>query len=390
MQNTIVETYYNHICNEWGVKPTSDVCSGYEGVLDQLMTYSKERWNNADVQGKEKIIDEVFDIYRSINIIPITYYTLEGCKQELLAMQNKNSSITFAKGDNGQIGVGRTAGQNFSRFWFPNMQEAYTRDNDMVSMKARFYDDVRLRRAIGFCYKYRDEGINSVLPASIKRALDLVSGGTIANFKPMNARAIYEHICPNIFGNVLDFSSGYGGRMLGSLTSKMRYHYTGIDPNTKTYNGLVALGEFMSSLGLGNGYEMHHIPSEHFTPKPGYYDAAFSSPPYFNLETYSDEITQCMNSCSNIDEWFNNYAEPTIKMIHTALVKDGLYAVNIADYKDGKEQFDIVDRWRNVSEQNGFKYIEQLDMLLNVRPGQGNNKLTKPYKSEGIYIFKKS
>ena len=50
MQNTIVETYYNHICNEWGVKPTSDVCSGYEGVLDQLMTYSKERWNNADVQ----------------------------------------------------------------------------------------------------------------------------------------------------------------------------------------------------------------------------------------------------------------------------------------------------------------------------------------------------
>ena len=29
-------------------------------------------------------------------------------------------------------------------------------------------------------------------------------------------------------------------------------------------------------------------------------------------------------------------------------------------------------------------------MLLNVRPGVGNNKLENSYKSEGIYLFKKS
>ena len=257
-------------------------------------------------------------------------------------------------------------------------------------MRARFYDDTRLKRAISFCYKYRDEAEKSVLPANIRRALDLVSGGTIANFKPMNARAVFEYICPTMWGNVLDFSSGYGGRMLGSMTSNMRYNYTGIDPNTKTYNGLEALGELMNELGLGSGYSMHNIPSEQFNPEPGSYDAAFSSPPYFNLETYTDEPTQCMNSCSNLDEWFDKYAEPTIKMLHTALAKDALYAVNIADYKDGKEEFKIVDRWKDISEKNGFKYIEQIDMLLNVRPGVGNNKLENAYKSEGIYLFKKS
>ena len=81
---------------------------------------------------------------------------------------------------------------------------------------------------------------------------------------------------------------------------------------------------------------------------------------------------------------------PTIQMLHTALAKDGLYAVNIADYKDGKEEFKIVDRWKELSESIGFKYVKQLDMLLNVRPGVGNNKLENSYKSEGIYIFKKT
>ena len=101
----------------------------------------------------------------------------------------------------------------------------------------------------------------------------------------MNATAVWEYICPDMFGNVLDFSSGYGGRMLGAMTSGMRYHYTGIDPNTKTYNGLVAMGELITDV-IGTGCEMHHLCSEDFNPEPGKYDAAFSSPPYFNLEIY--------------------------------------------------------------------------------------------------------
>jgi hypothetical protein len=385
MTNILVENYYNHICQEWGVVPTSDTYTGYETVEQQLMSYSKERWTQADDAGKDKLVEDVFNIYRSINIIPITYFTLDGCKAELKSISLKSHSVQDKK-----ISVGNTSGQNLSRFWFPNMQEAYTRKDKMVSMRARFYDDTRLKRAISFCYKYRDEGDKSVLPANIRRALDLVSGGTIANFKPMNARAVYDYICPTMWGNVLDFSSGYGGRMIGALTSNMRFSYTGIDPNTKTYNGLEALGELMTELGLGSGYQMNHMPSEQFSPEPGSFDAAFSSPPYFNLETYTDEDTQCMNSCSTLDDWFGNYVEPTVQMLHTALAKDALYAVNIADYKDGKEEFKIVDRWKELSEQKGFKFIEQIDMLLNVRPGTGNNKLENAYKSEGIYLFKKT
>lgn len=176
---------------------------------------------------------------------------------------------------------------------------------------------------------------------------------------------------------------------MGAMSSRMRYNYTGIDPNTKTYNGLVALGELMNECGQGNGYSMNCIPSEDFKPVAGFYDAAFSSPPYFNLETYSDELTQCMNRCSNVDAWFELYVEPTLTMIHYGLAPGAIYAVNIADYKIGKEQFEIVERWKQLSEKVGFTFEKTVKMMLNVRPGQGNNKKANGFKYEGIYIFRK-
>jgi hypothetical protein len=205
----------------------------------------------------------------------------------------------------------------------------------------------------------------------------------------MNARAVWEHVCPVFRGNVLDFSSGYGGRMFGAMTSNLRYHYTGLDPNTRTHMGLVALGELLTEQNLGSGCTMHCTPSEEFEPEPGFYDAAFSSPPYFNLETYTDEPTQCMNRYNTLDEWFDGYVVETIHMTHKALCQDGLYGINIADYKNGKQEYKIVDRWIELASAHGFEYCEKIDMLLNVRPGVGNNKLEKSYKSEGIYIFRK-
>jgi hypothetical protein len=380
----MLEQYYQQLCQEWGYTPTADICTGYESVLPRLRELGKEAWSIADDAGKEAIQQEVFDIYRSVGVVPITYYSLDGCRQQVLELSTKTKSVR-----NHQLGVGNNDGLAFGRFWFPNMQDAKWNDNATVSIRARFNHDNKLKRAIKLAYVHRDEGEDTVIPKNIRRALELVNGGTIQNFKPMNARAVWEHICPVFRGNVLDFSSGYGGRMLGAMTSNLRYHYTGIDPNTRTYQGLQALGELLIEQNLGSGYNMHCVPSEEFVPEPGRYDAAFSSPPYFNLETYTDEPTQCMNRYQELDTWFEGYVEPTVKMIHSGLVSDGIYAVNIADYKNGKEQFEIVERWKQLSEKIGFKYQETVDMVLNVRPGVGNGKSENGYKSEGIYIFRK-
>jgi hypothetical protein len=380
----MIEQYYQQLCQEWGYTPTDKVCTGYESVMPRLRALGKDAWTQADNAGKEAIQQEVFDIYRSVGIVPITYYNLDGCREQVDELATKTKSVK-----NQQLGVGNNEGLAFGRFWFPNMQDAKWNDNDTVSMKSRFNHDNKLKRAIKLAYVHRDEGADTVIPKNIRRALELVNGGTIQNFKPMNARAVWEHICPVFRGNVLDFSSGYGGRMFGAMTSNLRYHYTGLDPNTRTFQGLEALGELLVEQGHGAGFEMHCTPSEEFEAEPGFYDAAFSSPPYFNLETYTDEPTQCMNRYRELSAWFDGYVSPTLKMVHKALATDGIYAVNIADYKNGKEQFQIVDRWKELSKKIGFKHVETVDMILNVRPGVGNNKLEKAYKSEGIYIFQK-
>jgi len=378
-----MNNYYNDLCTQWGYTSPNLESTGYESVYPDLMKLTKDRWSKESDAGKLQIEQQVFNIYRSIDVLPITYYNLDGCREQIKNLRGKSPKVK-----DGKIPVGNTAGLGLSRFWFPNMQEATTAGSKTVSLSSRFNDDRKLRRAIRLCYKHRDEGEKTVLPVNIRRALELVSGGTIQNFKPLNATAVWEYICPTMWGNVLDFSSGYGGRMLGAMTSSLRYHYTGIDPNTKTYNGLVALGNLINDV-IGTEYEMHHCGSEDFNTVPEFFDAAFSSPPYFNLEIYSDEPTQCMNRYSDRELWFEKYVEPTLNMLRKGLVSNGIYAVNIADYKVGKTQTKIVDTWIELSEKCGFKHVETINMMLNVRPGVGNNKQENGYKSEGIYIFKK-
>jgi len=379
----VIEQYYNSVCSAWNYTSTELMTTGYEAEMPRLMQLTKDLWTSADDAGKLAMEDEVFNIYRNRDILPINYYSLEGCRQQVLDLKNKSTLV-----ENGKIGVGNTSGQSFCRFWFQNMQDARVVDNANVSLYSRFHNDRKLRRAIRLCYKYRNEGDKTVVPQNLRRALELVNGGSIQNFKPMNARAVWEYICPNFMGRVLDFSSGYGGRMLGAMTSNMRYHYTGIDPNTATFQGLDALGSLVNEV-VGTSYEMYNTVSEEFDPEAGSYDAAFSSPPYFNLEIYTDEPTQCMNRYTNMDAWFEHYVEPTLRMLHKGLDRDGIYAVNIADYKIAKEEFRILDRWIELSKKMNFEYQETVQMMLNTRPGVGNGKMDRVQKFEGVYIFKR-
>ena len=129
--------------------------------------------------------------------------------------------------------------------------------------------------------------------------------------------------------------------------------------------------------------------SEEYQPEE--IDCAFSSPPYFNLEKYTDEETQCMVRYGSLDSWFEGYVEPTIQNIYRGLSNDGIFATNIADYKTygQKEPIKVVKRWIQTAEKVGFKYDGIIKMMLNTRPGVGNNRLEQHAKWEGVYVFKK-
>ena len=225
-------------------------------------------------------------------------------------------------------------------------------------------------------------------PTAIRRALELVTGENVTNFKAQNAKAIVEHLCPVLWGNIYDYSAVYGGRLLGITSSNMRYNYIGIDPNTETIKYLDYLNNCIEE-AVGIKGEIIQSVSEEYQPND--IDLAFSSPPYFNLEKYSDEKTQCMVRYRTLNEWFSGYAEPTIKNIYKGLNKDGIFATNIADYKTygQKEPVEVVQTWISNAERIGFKHVKTIKMMLNTRPGVGNNKTEGREKFEGVYVFQK-
>jgi hypothetical protein len=366
----------DHLHSIWNIESKhicSDVFTGYESVYEELDSHTVETYN-ADPAGT---IESVFDIYRAIGLTPITYFTEAG----LTARVREVQKLSYNGVKNNRINLGNNRGQEISRFVFPNMMTAEPKGRGSNSLKDRFLDDAKLKRAIRICFEFR-EGNHLVYPTAMRRALELVTGENVQNFKNQNARAIVEHLCPVMWGNVYDYSAGYGGRLLG-ISSNMRYNYTGIDPNTETINYLNYLNTLLDNPGT-----IVQTVSEEFAPTD--VDLAFSSPPYFNLEKYSDEDTQCMVRYTTLEEWFDGYAIPTMERIYAGLNKDGCFATNIADYKSyGNKTYEVVDEWVALAQRVGFKHTGTIKMMLNTRPGVGNDKLAGREKFEGVYVFTK-
>ena len=372
----------NEIHHTWNIQAHnihSDEFTGYEPVYDQLDKFTKEVFE----KDPEGTVNKVFEIYRSINLVPIIYFTEDGLVRAIKEFKSTSYNSVI---DN-RIGLGNNRGQPLSRFLFPNMMTAEPKGRGSNSLKDRFLDDTKLKRAIRICFEMR-EGQKLVYPTALRRSLELVTGENIQNFKPQNARAIVEHLCPVLWGNIYDYSAGYGGRLLGIGSSNMNYNYTAVDPNTETVN---YLQYFNSLIKQATGVEGTIIQSVSEDYEPEDVDLAFSSPPYFNLEKYSDEPTQCMVNYTTLDEWFDGYVVPTMTNIHNGLNSDGVFATNIADYKTygQKEPVEVCERWIETAEKIGFKHTGTIKMMLNTRPGVGNDKLAGREKFEGVYVFTK-
>ena len=369
----------HHIWNIQAHNIHSDEFTGYEPVYDQLDKFTKEVFE----KDPEGTVNKVFEIYRSINLVPIIYFTEDG----LVRAIKEFKSTSYNSVVDNRIGLGNNRGQPLSRFLFPNMMTAEPKGRGSNSLKDRFLDDTKLKRAIRICFEMR-EGQKLVYPTALRRSLELVTGENIQNFKPQNARAIVEHLCPVLWGNIYDYSAGYGGRLLGIGSSNMNYNYTAVDPNTETVN---YLQYFNSLIKQATGVEGTIVQSVSEDYQPEDVDLAFSSPPYFNLEKYSDEPTQCMVNYTTLDEWFDGYVVPTMTNIHNGLNSDGVFATNIADYKTygQKEPVEVCERWIATAEKIGFKHTGTIKMMLNTRPGVGNDKLAGREKFEGVYVFTK-
>lgn len=183
---------------------------------------------------------------------------------------------------------------------------------------------------------------------------------------------------------------GFGGRLLGALSSKKNFKYVGTDPNTETMYHLHQLGDYIEMVtGREDSYELHCCGSEDFKGPAESVDFAFSSPPYFDLEVYSDEPTQCYNKFPKLEDWLEGYVRQTIKNIYHMLKPGACYAVNIADFTvGGGGTVAYVDEWIRLSTEEGMPLFDTVYLGVTARAGS-MEQAAGELKKENILVFKK-
>jgi hypothetical protein len=210
----------------------------------------------------------------------------------------------------------------------------------------------------------------------------------VANFCPKQARLIqnrYNH--NNDILNVLDTSAGFGSRMSAALLSG--HGYCGIDPNVKLHGELHNLANFYVDSGLcENKPLLISSGSENFhSHLVGLFDVMFTSPPYFNLEYYSDDDSESTKNYDNYDEWVDKFVKPTVQNTYLYLKVGGVAMVNIKNLNKKLTLFD--DFYKAFSAIDGFEFIEVFDMKIQSKKNYGMSTGGDISQLEPVMVFKK-
>jgi 16S rRNA G966 N2-methylase RsmD len=160
---------------------------------------------------------------------------------------------------------------------------------------------------------------------SVRILVSIQNRSRVSNFRPTVARAIIDELCEN-GGSVLDFSAGYGGRLLGAIS--LSRAYMGIDPAQAQCDGLRRMasalgGEARIIAGCAEDV-MQRLPDRSF-------NLVFSSPPYFRLERYAHETSQSFHKYPRYDHWLSGFLMPIIKHSRRVLIKNGWLALNVSN-----------------------------------------------------------
>ncbi len=204
--------------------------------------------------------------------------------------------------------------------------------------------------------------------------------GKVTNFNPVIARKIYEKYLPYENATIFDYSCGFGSRMLGALTSKYNYHYIGVDPYEELYKRLLFFSKWIKDT-LNNKAiaEIFNTGSEQYISQlKEKVDLSFSSPPYFNYETYTSCNTQSYIKYNTYNSWLENYVKKTLENIYKYTKENGLHLVNLEDTKRIK----LLNDWLDIATKVGFT-LEEIETLSTRKrySNKNSNKLLVMRKS---------
>ena len=335
--------------------------------------------NSIDVVDREYGVDVIFDYYRRHGF---PHYKIREDEKHDHMRKLKKFDVDTIFIDNQIVQTMhclRLAWSYFPHFW------AVRCGHSRTSPMEAFNDDKIFKSVIRKCWNWEQKHYKGEDPNGernkfhenrLRQSLKLYSGvQAVSNFRPTAAKLIYEKFGGD--GTIWDMSCGWGGRLLGFLSSSNTKHYIGTEPSSKTYKGLLQMSEEFSY--INKKVDIYKQGSEEYLPNKSSLDLCFTSPPYFDTEKYSDESTQSYKKFPTQDEWVNGFLRKTIENCYYGLKEGGYMLYNIANTP--KYKF-IEEETVKISKELGFTQEETLQLTLSSVMGAG-------YKYEPIFVFKK-
>jgi len=283
--------------------------------------------------------------------------------------------------------------------YFDRLRYSYKRkDSKYTPMQVLMDEDLLelLWKRVDSKPKFFRDGRNNVRSFFIAVQVGWKKATSLANFPVREASKIYSKYCPP-GGLIFDPSAGFGARMSAALLDG--YGYVATDPNKdlypifyEYYKALLE-SEFVKK---EQEFGVYCQGSEVFIPRlEGKVDFVFTSPPYFDLEEYSNDDSASTRNYNNFALWGKEYVIPTVKNIKAYLKPGAKACINIKNFP-GRNLYDC---WEQVLKKiGGFKELEPHRISIarrqyDVRKGDSLEEKLKNYwkyaSEEMCMVFEK-
>jgi hypothetical protein len=206
-----------------------------------------------------------------------------------------------------------------------------------------------------------------------------------SQFRPATAKAVYEYFSAR---DVLDFSSGWGDRLAGFLASDSGMSYTGIDPNLRLVDGYNAQ---VDTFNKHKSVEFFHECAEDVDLGDRMFDTIFTSPPYFNIERYTQEDNQSFKRYRKINDWNEQFLHKTLGSVWNHLKDGGVMIINISDVYSNHTINRICDDMNNyLSTLPDSIYAGCVGYQMMKRPNSGALKNKEGVFAEPMWVWTKA
>jgi len=347
----------------------------YSGTDLELL--KGREWAASSVRKRNALVSAAFAYWRERGF---PYYQLS--EAELLSEFHRlqNQSMTSAFRDHCALGscVGLRIANNFQPTMWSVRVSRYRSPMDV------FLDDDLLQRAIERAWRIwpNRPGANS---SNLRRILKTFPHtAAVSNFRPTLARAVVQRFSKS-GSTVLDFSAGFGGRLVGCIT--LNRNYIGIEPSRDQVSGMKKTARaLVSQTPQGARARILRGRAEIVLKRieSGSVDLVFSSPPYYNWERYSDDAEQSFLRYQTYGDWLEGFLRPCLAESARTLRPNGCLILNISGRGRRPAREDAVDAARSA----GLRLVDELPMML-ARVPYLHPRNIGAFKSELLLIFRK-